>query len=139
MKALIDHGVRFLLVVGYAVRFHGYERGTKDVDVLVSNDGANAKRLCSALISLVRPHHSLQPEQIEDKKRQINLASYGYHFEILTEADGVPFDEAYGRRSVVHCLDLPVPVIAKGDLITMKDAAGRSQDKHDVKKLLELA
>ena len=138
LKALIDHGVRFLLVGGYAVRFHGRLRATKDVDVLVSNDCANAGRLCSALTSLIGPHPNLQPEKIEGRKGQINLTSYSYEFEILTAADGVPFDEAYDRRCEASYLNLLVPVISKDDLVAMKAAAGRPQDMDDVEKLLEL-
>ena len=135
LKVLIDHGVRFLLVGGYAVRFHGHLRSTTDVDVLVSNDRANAKRLCSALIALIGPHPKLRPEEIAGRKRQINLSSHCYEFEILTAADGVPFDQAYDRRCEASSSNLIVPVIAKDDLIDMKAAAGRAQDIDDVERL----
>jgi hypothetical protein len=122
-------------VGGYAVRFHGCLRSTKDVDILVSNDGANAKRLCSALNGLIGAHPNLQPEEIEGRKRQINLSSHSYKFEVLTAADGVPFDEAYGRRCEAPCPGLTVPVISRQDLVAMKAAAGRPQDIEDVEKL----
>jgi hypothetical protein len=137
LKALIDHGVRFLLVDGYAVRFHGRLRATKDVDVLVSNDCVNAERLCSALTSLTGPHPNLQPEKIEGRKCQINLTRYSYEFEILTAADGVPFDEAYDRRCEASYPGLCIPVISKDDLVAMKAAAARPQDIDDVEKLRE--
>ena len=135
LKVLIDHGVRFLLVGGYAVRFHGHLRSTTDVDVLVSNDRANAKRLCSALIVLMGRHPKLRPEEFAGRKRQVRLFRYGYRFEILTAADGVPFEEVYERRCQASSSNLIVPVIAKDDLIDMKAAAGRAQDIDDVERL----
>lgn len=39
-----DHGLRFLVIGGHAVAAHGYERTTRDVDVLVCKEQAAAWR-----------------------------------------------------------------------------------------------
>ena len=49
LKALAAHDVRYLVVGGYAVRFHGHLRRTTDLDVLTGNTGDDAIRLCNAL------------------------------------------------------------------------------------------
>ena len=136
LATLASHGVEYLLVGGYAVRFHGYTRAAKDVDVLMNNGAANSIRLCDALIQIIGvAHPNLTPNQIEGRKRQINFESWGYAFEVLTAADGVDFAAAYGRREAAHVGGLEVPVISKGDLVEMKRRAGRSQDLEDVRVL----
>lgn len=44
LKSLNANGVRYLLIGGYAVGFHGYPRATNDLDVFVSGDADNARR-----------------------------------------------------------------------------------------------
>jgi hypothetical protein len=52
-NAFIDvrkrHGVRFLIVGGYAVAAHGHARMTKDLDVFVEATDENADTLMAAL------------------------------------------------------------------------------------------
>ena len=43
------HGVRYLIVGGYAVSFHGHPRATKDLDIVISPDPENAKAVFAAL------------------------------------------------------------------------------------------
>ena len=47
------NNVKYLIVGGYAVGFHGYPRYTKDLDVWVSPDSDNARRLVDPLLNLV--------------------------------------------------------------------------------------
>ena len=41
-------GAQFLIVGGYAVGAHGAERATKDLDIFVGADPANAPRVMAA-------------------------------------------------------------------------------------------
>ena len=52
--------------------------------------------------------------------------------DIVTEIDGIRFDEAYPNRSQVEVDGIAVPVISREDLRTNKRAAGRPQDLADV-------
>jgi hypothetical protein len=128
--------VEYLVVGGYAVRHHGHLRPAKDLDVLVSNSSLNSIRLCAALIELIGiDHPNLRPQQIEGRKRQINLTEWGHNFEVLTAADGVDFPAAYARRIMASVGGQLVPVIDKADLLAMKRRSSRSQDTEDVKAL----
>lgn len=51
--------------------------------------------------------------------------------DILMGVPGLNFAEAWSRRNIVAFDDLPVPFIAKKDLITNKRASGRPQDLID--------
>jgi len=49
LKSLTDHRVRFLLVGGYAVVYHGHWRTTNDLDVWIAVNQTNANRVVDAL------------------------------------------------------------------------------------------
>ena len=49
IQALNNNGVKYLIVGGYAVSFHGHPRYTKDLDIWVGAERDNAKRLMKAL------------------------------------------------------------------------------------------
>jgi hypothetical protein len=136
LRTLIAHRVEFLVVGGYAVRYHGVLRPAKDVDVLAGNDSANADRLCDALSELIGVRHpNLTPDQISGRKRQINFAEWGYKFEVLTAGGGIDFPSAYSNGITVQLGTIDVPVIAKADLLAMKRHAARPQDQSDVDAL----
>jgi hypothetical protein len=45
LKSFVQHDVRFLIIGGYALAAHGHPRYTKDLDVWVWPDPANADRV----------------------------------------------------------------------------------------------
>lgn len=47
LSLLSSHKVKYLLVGGYAVGFHGYPRATADMDIWVSRTEENAQKLVS--------------------------------------------------------------------------------------------
>ncbi|MGB9777139.1 MAG: hypothetical protein ACPL7C_11460 [Anaerolineae bacterium] len=49
IPSLNDNEVRYLVVGGYAVAFHGYPRYTKDFDVWIEMSEENARRMVMAL------------------------------------------------------------------------------------------
>jgi len=135
LNVLEAYLVRFLLVGGHAVKAYGSTRPTKDVDVLIDNSPENSERFVAAMVSLNIRHPNLSADNIAGQKRQINFATWGYDFEVLTAADGLTFDEAYARRVATHYGGVTLPVIAKADLITMKLRAGRLIDLNDLEYL----
>jgi phage replication-related protein YjqB (UPF0714/DUF867 family) len=49
LRSLNENGVRYLLIGGYAVVLHGYVRNTNDLDIVVSDEPDNARRVAKAL------------------------------------------------------------------------------------------
>ena len=43
LSAFHAHGVKYLIVGGYAVMFHSQPRATKDIDLCLKSDAANAQ------------------------------------------------------------------------------------------------
>jgi len=48
LKLLNDRGVRYLVIGGYAVGYHGYPRATNDLDVWIAIAPENAARVVDA-------------------------------------------------------------------------------------------
>ena len=49
IKLLNFHKVKYLIVGGYAVTIHGYPRYTNDLDIWLSPDNENAKKMILVL------------------------------------------------------------------------------------------
>ena len=49
IRSLNDNRVRYLIVGGYAVAFHGHPRYTKDLDVWIDLSPENAANIVGAL------------------------------------------------------------------------------------------
>jgi predicted nucleotidyltransferase len=50
LKLLEKNNVRYMIIGGYAVAFHGYPRFTKDMDIFFLNDNENVKKIVYTLI-----------------------------------------------------------------------------------------
>jgi hypothetical protein len=60
------HRVKYLIVSGYAVSFHAQPRATKDIDILVKADAANAKAIYGALTEFGAPLKGLSAESFAE-------------------------------------------------------------------------
>ena len=49
LKILNHKKIRYLLIGGYAVGYHGYPRATNDMDIFISKDIETANQMVSAL------------------------------------------------------------------------------------------
>src|ERR1035441_10115254 len=66
LSAFHAHGVRYLIVGGYAVIFHAQPRFTKDIDLFIGADPANARATYAALASFGAPLEDIRPEEFAD-------------------------------------------------------------------------
>ena len=53
------HGVRYLIVGGYAVTFHAQPRATKDLDLFIRPQAGNAQAVYAALSAFGAPLEGL--------------------------------------------------------------------------------
>ena len=138
LSAFHAHGVKYLIVGGYAVIFHAQPRATKDIDLFIKADAVNALATYQALAQFGVPLGKIGPEEFADNK---NFFRFGYDprgVDILSELPGVDFDAAWERR-VEGVIDqqsgLKAFFISKDDLIAAKLASGRTRDLADVEDL----
>lgn len=123
------HAVRYLLIGGSAVRFHGYLRMIDDVDVLVDNARENARRVYDAVTEIV----GAQPFTVDDLCRpKKKLRPCYYYLDILTSLDWIEFDEAYRDKVTTTLSGTPIHIISKSHLILSKRDTGREKDNQDI-------
>ena len=139
LRAFNEHGVKYLVVGGYAFGVHAEPRATKDLDLLVRSDQGNSAAVYRALTQYGTPLDELSPQDFVDGSA-FQVGQPPARVEILQRIDGVTFDEAWQNR-IEGLLDgeVKVNVISKDDLIRNKLASGREQDLLDVKKLRSAA
>jgi hypothetical protein len=140
LSAFNAHSVKYLIVGGYAVSFHAQPRATKDLDIFIKADPANAEAAFAALVSFGAPLDSIRVEDLASPTKFIRFGHPPIAVDILSGVDGVDFDEAWQRR-IEDVIDsetgLTAFFISKNDLIASKIAAGRLRDLADVEEIRE--
>lgn len=127
----------FVVLGGHAVAFHGHPRATKDLDVLIKPDGANAERVYRALAAFGAPLAAFQVGAADfvtyDGVLQIGLPPR--RIDILNRADGITFEEAVEEKASFDLEGHTIPVIGLAALLKNKRASARAQDLADVEAL----
>ena len=140
LSAFNAHSVKYLVVGGYAVSYHAQPRATKDLDIFIKADPANADAAYAALASFGAPLANINKSDLADPQKFIRFGQPPIAVDILSGIDGVDFDQAWERR-VEGLIDpksgLTVFIISREDLIASKLAAGRMRDLADVEEIRE--
>lgn len=131
----VEHGVRFLVVGGYAVAAHGHPRLTKDLDVWVWVDPDNAARMAEVLKEFGFGSLGLSAEDFAVEGQVIQLGYPPSRIDIMTSIAGVDFEGCWARKTEVMLDSVAVPFIGVEDLERNKLSAGRFQDLADVEAL----
>jgi hypothetical protein len=140
LSAFNAHSVKYLVVGGYAVSYHAQPRATKDLDLFIKADPANADAAYAALADFGAPLAEIDKSDLADPRKFIRFGQPPIAIDILSGIDGVDFDQAWERR-VEGVIDpksgLTVFIISRTDLIASKLAAGRMRDLADVEEIRE--
>ena len=135
LKLLSEHEVKYLLVGGYAVGYHGYVRATGDLDVWVRRDPQNADRIVAVLETFGFGVSNLEPSLFLAEDRVVRMGLPPMRIEILTSISGVDFDDCYAARVEEQWDDVAVAIISLEKLKENKRASGRLQDLVDLEHL----
>lgn len=135
LKLLKDHNVRYLLIGGYAVGYHGYPRATADMDIWVAMHPDNANRIVATLKEFGFSLPELTSELFLQERQIIRMGIPPVRLEITTSISGVEFDDCYQGRVIAELDGVEVNLINLKDLKTNKKASGRLKDLTDLEKL----
>jgi hypothetical protein len=135
LKLLNAHRVEYLLIGGFAVALHGYPRATADMDVWVARHRENAEKLVLCLREFGFDTPNLNPELFDDPNRIVRMGEAPLRIEILTDIDGVNFEDCASRAIHQSVAGQIIPIISLDDLKANKRASGRAKDLDDLENL----
>lgn len=90
LRCLNDQGVEYLVIGGHAVAYHGYPRATRDLDVWVAVNRANAGRLSTALRRFGFNQADVDPPVFLNRDQVIRMGIAPNRIEILTGIEDKP-------------------------------------------------
>lgn len=138
ISALNGHGVRYILVGGFAVNFHGYHRTTGDIDLWMDDSKENRQKLIDTL-------DVLQYGYFEELLEVPMLPGYceiildsGIYVDLMDRIMGfesASFDKCYQRCAWHSIEDQRVPFLSFRDLLASKSSSHRLKDKLDAQEL----
>ena len=153
VKALNDAKVKYLIVGGVAVVAHGYERFTKDLDLVIGLERKNIIRGLRALMAAgyqmripVTPEQFADPALREQWRREKNMVVLQLWSDVhrRTPVDVFVYEPFDFAKELARAMRVPVfgeesaAIVSYGTLLKLKKSAGRSQDLLDVEKLRKL-
>jgi hypothetical protein len=137
LQELLDAGVRFLVVGGYAAIAHGLTRATDDLDLWIEPTRENAEKTLQALQRHGIPIAGLSVEILSDPDSFFRVGDdAGRKVDIMANAGGdLLFGKAWIDRFETAFFGLDVPFLGLRDLLSVKRAIGRHKDLADVESL----
>jgi predicted nucleotidyltransferase len=132
---LQEKKVKYLVVGGYAVGIHGHPRYTGDLDIWILRDKKNIEGLIECLADFGFDSFELAPDDFLDVDNIIQLGYPPNRIDLMTNIDGVRFEEAYPNRKEVEIDGLKIAFIGYQDLILNKKTVDRNRDKDDIENL----
>ncbi|HSW06880.1 hypothetical protein [Aquabacterium sp.] len=129
LRSLNEQGVDYLLIGGYALAAHGYQRATTDIDLLVPATAEAGERIKNALMVLPdQAARELQPEWFEEGDN-IRVAD-AFVVDLMLNANGQSFDSLRQYAQTVDLEGIPVKTISLEGLLLTKQTM-RDKDVGD--------
>lgn len=135
VELLIKNKVEYLIVGGYAVAIHGYPRYTGDLDIWLNPTPENAKSIVKTVNEFGFSSFNLTESDFTKPGNVIQLGYPPLRIDLLTELDGVSFNECFINRKEVEMDNLIVNFIGYEDLLKNKRESGRLRDIDDIENL----
>jgi hypothetical protein len=129
------NNVRYLVVGGYAVGFHGHPRYTKDLDIWIEVGEENAANLVAALDEFGFASAGFTNDDFLNPGEFVQLGYPPNRIDLITTCEGVEFSDCYARRRQIEIDNLSVDFIDIEDLLKNKRTVARPQDLADISNL----
>lgn len=135
IQLLNANNVKYLIVGGYAVGFHGYPRYTKDLDVWLLVSEENAEKIINTLKQFGFGGVGLNKTDFLKTEEFVQLGYPPNQIDLVTSCDGVEFSECYKSKLEIEIDDTTINFIDLDNLRKNKKASGRPQDIADLDNL----
>lgn len=137
ITALNQSNVDYILVGGYSVILHGYNRTTGDLDIWVRKTEANFKNLLKSFAVFGLPLDAFSlPEFMNDQEQDVfTFGRPPVAIDIITKIKGLDFNETFKNSEILEVSGVSVRLISLQELILAKKAAARYKDLDDLDHL----
>lgn len=140
-KALQDYHVQYILIGGYAINFHGYQRFTGDLDIWLNDNLENRRALRKAFIACnMGDYPTIETMQFAPGWTEFHLNN-SLRLDIITEMKGLEqysFEECLQMASVADIENVKIPFLHINQLIINKKQVNRPKDQSDVLALEQI-
>jgi hypothetical protein len=137
-KVLTENKVRYIMVGGFATRFHGFNRNTDDLDMWLEDTIENRKNLRTSFSELgYGDFSSLEMMQFVPGWTNFSIGG-GIELDIMTSMKGlenIPFSDCHSMASLADLEGVEVPFLHINHLIENKKIVNRPKDQVDVIEL----
>lgn len=137
IRALNESDVKYILVGGYAVIIHGYNRTTGDLDIWVEQSAENYHKLIQAFQKFGMPVFDMSMNNFLENSK-LDVFTFGrppVSIDVMLSVKGMDFKEVYSNLEKRIVEELEVKVISFSELLKAKAASGRNKDLDDIEKL----
>ena len=140
LTRLLEHNVDFILIGGFAVNFHGYNRPTGDMAIWLKPNNENKEKLLKLLLAEGFSEEGIGYISNLDFTKPVvfHTGQIPLRIDFLTFVNIVNFNEAYNNKVLLPMKDKFVPVLHINDLILSKITTDRIKDKLDVEELQKI-
>lgn len=141
MRLLAQHRVRYVIVGGEAVIFHGYPRVTGDIDFFYDHNPSNSRRLFNVLLQFWdgQVPGLASAKELEEEGVIFQFGRPPHRIDLMNRIDGVRFAQAWKSRIRVQVRAgrdaVSVAYIDLALLLKNKRVARRPKDMEDARYL----
>lgn len=129
LHSLNAHGVDYLLIGGYALAAHGYQRATTDIDIVFPATSIAGQRVKDALMVLPdQAAKELEPQWFEEGEN-IRVAD-AFVVDIMLNANGQTYETLKRYSQTVDLDGIPVRTVSLEGLLLTKQTM-RDKDVTD--------
>jgi len=135
IELLNENEVKYLVIGGYAVNFHGYPRYTRDIDFWIWMNEENIDKLIDVLRKFGFASLGLNMDDFMSPKNIIQLGYEPQRIDLLVDANGADFESCFERKTEEDVDGVSIKFLSIEDLIIVKKEAGRFKDLADAEEL----
>lgn len=131
---LNKNNVRYIVIGGYAVVYHGYVRSTNDIDIWIDIRDENIRNTLKALDDF--GFSSLNIKEADFSPNQIIQLGYPPNrIDLITTPAGIDFETCYQTKEQLIIDNITINIIDLKNLIKTKKASNRTRDLADIEEL----